>query len=415
MPLETVPMPRSQSAMGSLQPSAASSSSPSKQPYRPFIPPSAYVPQPSSSASSPGVGSMGQIVSSNVANHISSAFARGLNGVNGVVNGTAPVRIPQSASNVANAVWNKLPPALQMLKDENWDVGSVPGTNGFASQYQEQGVPRVAPTNMRSHSLGAIGTGSENERNKGGNLINSEITFAPTNAFEGTSPPQPLQPAHAPAFPLAAQLRLEVANKQMTQQPSLHRGESLPSTTALNNPAKQKAPYKPGYRPKNGVSRLRTDEFLKLRNAKNGLVGARKSSNDFDAGIAKATLAEERLLRRLDKIIELHFPNSLSGGTRPNLPESSSNTSLAESITASPRKQTGFRRSSDVFGKVLKGVSTFASGNETRCKLTIIANFTSCSPITRVLAAADQIVVKWQNDGEALRCPICLFACSFQI
>ena len=361
-----IPLPRSQSAMASLQ--QPSTLPPFQPTYRPFIPPSAYVSHPSSSASSPGVGSMGQIVGSNMANQISSAFARGLNGVNGVVNGTAPVRIPQTASNVANAVWNKLPPALQMLKDDSWDGAFIAGMNGFATN-QEQAASRTPPYNPRSHSSGAIVLGGERNRDGTGY---AENTHSAENSFALDGQQQSFQPAHAGPLPLSAQLRLEVANKQLALQPSLSRTDSTASTSTAGHVAKQKAPFKPGYQPKIGVWRARTDEFLQYRNVGKRVSKSRGVSKELDPTNMKSSLEEERLLRRLDKIIELHFTHTFRDDTQPSLVKSDSDRSLLENMsnTASQR-QSGFRRTSEVFGKVVRSVGrvgALANGNDIRCK-----------------------------------------------
>ena len=216
-----IPLPRSRSAMAAF-PQANLASPPSTQ-YRPFIPPSTYArTSSSSSASSPGPSgaapapSPGQL-GANVANHISLAFARGLNGVNGVVNGSTPVRLPQSASNVANAVWNRLPAGMQQLRNdlawEHWennpsgqayerDESAIPGMHGFgnstrAAAAARDGNPASAnealaapPANARSSSLGSVVLGTERLREERPGSSNGAIAASPPSSGRAAAAPR---------------------------------------------------------------------------------------------------------------------------------------------------------------------------------------------------------------------------------
>lgn len=323
---------RSQSAMAALQPSSSTSTSI----YKPFIPPSAYVTTPNSTASSPGVGSMGQ----HVASQLSSAFAKGISNVNGVVNGTAPVRLPPAASQVANAVWNRLPPAFQLLRDDSFDSST---SSVF---YTDPGRSSTPPSAARSQSMsnleGPAGRPFDSRPGSSSGVSQDRI--------------QHLSPQHPTALPLAAQLRLEVANKQLNG--AAHPAHSRDSSTSSSvMQARPKAPYKPGYQPKNGVWRTKTDEFLESRRRK--VSSARRGSKELNGVGAKVALEEERLLRRLDKIVELHFPAGEPANSHPaSLTRSGSDMSITSRLQGAPvQRQTAFRRTSDVFGKVLKGVT----------------------------------------------------------
>lgn len=430
-----IPLPRAQSAMAALHDS--SPASPSQLPYRPFIPPSAYArTASSSSASSPGppglvpAPSPGQI-GANMANHISLALARGLNNVNGVVNGSTPVRIPQSASNVANAVWNRLPAGMQQLRSdltwENWESlqggtnhrgdGSIPGMHGFGNSAHAAHTGRessnAAAANGRSLSLGSVILGSDRLRDERPGSSGStasqtastrDLPSSPTNS--GSSRPtisvQQSEPSRPAPMTVAAQLRLDYANQQLDRQNGSNSGHASPQRPGT---PKGRAPYKAGYQPK-GVVRDRTDDFLAIRNGH--LKGGRRGSKEVEvgSGISLHSLEDERLLRRLDKLIELHFLDK-SSESRTGIPRSSSVSSLASDGTAaaSPqRMSSGMRRTSDLFGKALKGVTKIAGGDDSRGRL--LPSQALEHSLTRP-AGADQQIVKWQDDAEATRCPIC--------
>ena len=71
--------------------------------------------------------------------------------------------------------------------------------------------------------------------------------------------------------------------------PTISTSSAFPS--APRTPARSPAPYRPGFQPK-GVYRPRTDEFVEARN------------QSRDVGRIERT----RLERRLEKLINLHFP-----------------------------------------------------------------------------------------------------------
>ena len=385
----------------------------------------------SSSASSPGPSHLPANPMPHLTNHITSAFARGLHGVNGVLDGSTPVRIPSSASSVANAVWNRLPVGVQMLNRADSGLtnggtpeGYVPGMSGFGNMSHyfsstppasesgsslHQGLLAPAgnsaglPTSSRSLSMNAVapvtGEGSKGSRPGTGNGSQSYQTSGratpSTPAGAGQSlTPQAADIAHPTGVPLAAQLRLDYANQQLardkqgssSKSPLLSREASVSSSGqqkgAMSSKAKGKAPYKPGYQPK-GVINDRTDDFIAFRNSRGG---GRRGSKEIDIigggsaiSIGGGSLEEDRLLRRLDKIVELHFP---AGGTESQtssgpggFSRSSSMNSLASDATggppaanASPQRLTsGIRRTSDMFGRVMKGVSRVTGATDTRC------------------------------------------------
>ena len=90
------------------------------------------------------------------------------------------------------------------------------------------------------------------------------------------------------------------------------------STTPVQTPPPGKTPYLPGFQPQ-GVYRVRTDELVKSRASK---------------GEAKR-LESGRINRRLEKLVNLHFPDPASSPTAPTINRSSSNITLKD--LASPR------------------------------------------------------------------------------
>lgn len=423
--------------------------------YRPFIPPSAYVTSPtlshsgSSVASSPGAAQLHQTTpqsgaqyAAHVANQLSSAFQRGLSNVNGVVNATSsnasnssvnsinlastsplPLRFPQSATNVANAVWNKLPPAMQALRNELADPGSVNWSTALSGQSSL--APTTIPPTARSVSMNSflISDGKEQVAAQ-----NQGEAPDPHGVSNETPNRNNLVPQRMSSTPIAAQLRLEYANAHLPRtglmQHNSHTGAVRSGTVTRRDPPSgvstpgsvtsfrqsEKAPYKPGYQPPHGVRRSRTEDFFSMRNK------AANSSAFSLAGTASSRniLEEERLLRRLDKLVQLHFPdqaplvktsdNSHSSGDgslnneRPlGIVRSGSDRSLAESVNSqstgigsvSPRKS-GFRKSTDMLRGVVRGMSRVSLGNASD------------------LRAADQSIVKWQDDTEVSKCSICL-------
>lgn len=290
-------LPRSQSAMATLQRENSSSSRHSG--FKQFIPPSAYAATTASTASSPGqLPTEGpSLLKPRMSAHLSSALARGLSNVNGMLEGNTPVRLPQSASTVASAVWNKLPPAVQQLKNEiAWDW--EPEDHGSSTQSgSNRTLSKSPPQGLRSLSTGAVELSAERTRDD--RRPTSSASYVSSNGLTGnpspvgsgpTTPSLADQAAYPTSLRLADQLRLDFANKQMSAKTS---------SLVTPSPAQRgKQPYRSGYQPRNGVWRDRTDEFMDLR--------SRRSVRG--AGDSNIILHEERLFRRLDKLVELHFP-----------------------------------------------------------------------------------------------------------
>lgn len=355
------PFSRSQSAMASLQRENSTSSRNSG--FKQFIPPSAYAAAvTSSTASSPG-----QLPQDTVAGlkprmsaHLSSALARGLNNVNGMLEGTTPVRLPQSASTVASAVWNKLPPAVQQLKNEiawDWDIEDGSNNQHAMPAPADRGLSKSPPQGIRSLSTSAVDM--QTDRSKDLQRPTSSASHASSSAISLRSSPtasgaptpglaEPWQVAHPNTLKLADQLRLDYTNKQLSTK-----GMASPTTPPIQ---RGKQPYRSGYQPRNGVWRDRTDDFMDLR--------SRRSVRGV--GDSNAMLHEERLLRRLEKLVELHFPLpqlevSETGDTSAKLEEVNDKTGMGKPAPIAAIKTSMSLKPGDVFGRVMRGIGRSSS------------------------------------------------------
>lgn len=135
-----------------------------------------------------------------------------------------------------------------------------------------------------------------------------------------SSLPSAPAPSPTPVASISAPMAVPQPNRASTlRTPPVHEGTpgsaSLSTSPALTPstststllstsraPARSPAPYRPGFQPK-GVYRPRTDEFVEARN------------QSRDAGRIERT----RLERRLEKLINLHFP--LPGQQKEDVPE----------------------------------------------------------------------------------------------
>ncbi|KAK9899666.1 hypothetical protein P389DRAFT_2535 [Cystobasidium minutum MCA 4210] len=361
--------------------------------FKQFIPPSAYAATTSSTASSPGQlpqdGLMG--VKPRMSAHLSSALARGLNNVNGMLEGTTPVRLPHSASTVASAVWNKLPPAVQQLKNEiawEWDLDDGSNSHRTVQATPERALSASPPQGARSLSTSAVELQPERSRDaqrptsSASHASSSALSTRGSPATSGAATPglaEPWQAMHPTSLRLADQLRLEYTNKQLNLRGP---ASSIPTTPPV---PKGKQPYRPGYQPKNGVWRDRTDDFMDLR--------SRRSARG--TGDANIMLHEERLLRRLEKLVDLHFPapetdGSIAGDSKTTSENEKTPTEKSDPVAAI--KASLSLKPGDMFGKVMRGIGRSGS---------------SKTLSSSALRAADQAIVKWQNDSEVTNCPIC--------
>ncbi|KAF8328881.1 FYVE zinc finger-domain-containing protein [Cantharellus anzutake] len=186
----------------------------------------------------------------------------------------------------------------------------------------------------------------------GGEHFNSPATPSSPKPSPSVSPsPKPLDAPLPPTPPSPLPLVMPPDTNASSSQPST-------SQTAEPKVTRVAAPYRPGFQPK-GVYRHRTEEFCALR----------------DSGTGQRKSEERRIERRLEKMIDLHFP-----------PETHSTPRLAES-----------RRTSSIFTE-LKGKTP---GD-------LLRNAMEAKPGSpAALRNAEQVITPWQDDSSAKACPIC--------
>ncbi|KZT68162.1 hypothetical protein DAEQUDRAFT_757733 [Daedalea quercina L-15889] len=148
---------------------------------------------------------------------------------------------------------------------------------------------------------------------------------------------------------------------------SHHHGRERPA-------ARSPAPYRPGFQPK-GVYRPRTDEFIE----------ARKACRDV------GRIEHTRLERRLEKLINLHFPSELQ--------KTKEKASTADQRPA-PRLN---KRLSSIFEMDL---SELRSKSATDLWREVVQSQVSPSG-KKDIRAAEQTITPWEDDASVTHCPLC--------
>jgi rabenosyn-5 len=100
----------------------------------------------------------------------------------------------------------------------------------------------------------------------------------------------PSQSLHRSAMPT-------LISKSSSENSALNRGVSISNKPPTPPASRKTAPYPPGFQPK-GVGRVLTDDFLSARRM--------KRDGDGDGGMKR--VERTKLERRLEKLINLHFP-----------------------------------------------------------------------------------------------------------
>ncbi|OJT07861.1 Rabenosyn-5 [Trametes pubescens] len=131
------------------------------------------------------------------------------------------------------------------------------------------------------------------------------------------------------------------------------------------------APYRPGFQPK-GVYRQRTDEFIESR------------AHSRDVGKIERT----RLERRLEKLIQLHFP--LPGQRKEEAPQQ--------------RPTSQNRRASSFWDLDFSDLKNKSAGDLWRGVLQTQA---SSQGTKNDIRAAEQKITPWEDDAAVSQCPLC--------
>ncbi|KAH9951889.1 FYVE zinc finger-domain-containing protein [Amylocystis lapponica] len=148
---------------------------------------------------------------------------------------------------------------------------------------------------------------------------------------------------------------------------------SVPSRS--RTPARSSAPYRPGFQPK-GVYRPRTDEF----------VAARTTSR------SAGRIEQTRLERRLEKLINLHFPSEA---------QRQKDKEKAERMELSPARQN--RRLSSIFDLDLSDLKTKSAGDLWR----EVVQTQGTQGGKNDIRVAEQTITPWEDDARVSQCPLC--------
>lgn len=207
----------------------------------------------------------------------------------------------------------------------------------------------------------------------------SNVIQSPHRVFSQLPPPPPPPkiPSPVPSRPSSTPAAPPVTSPQTSGSPQPKVTNRFP------------APYRPGFQPK-GVYRPRTDEFVLVRKTKS------------DA----ARIERTKLERRLEKLINLHFP---VGG-----PEPTSSKLLVEQRRASSFFDLDISNiknldPTDILKGVLKSPAFQGAKGEIRGRDAIQPR---CVTFLHYFLAAEQRLTPWQEDSTASKCPFC--ACVFR-
>ncbi|KAG5634572.1 hypothetical protein H0H81_001497 [Sphagnurus paluster] len=220
-----------------------------------------------------------------------------------------------------------------------------------------------------------------------------------------SSPPEPVSSDQTPtqlAIPVFGPPKLSFDPSAETQSiispPSPPLLKPIPSisSTSHTNPhsssppprtltQRTQAPYRPGFQPK-GLYRPITDEFIALRNA--------KRDGNTDYGTGRKQVERTKMLRRLEKLITLHFPS-------PEIePEKSlSYSSPMPGKRLGPPSDQARRRTSSFFDFDVRNMTMSDAGGLWRGVLG--------GGEANDIRAAEQRITPWQDDADVAKCPLC--------
>ncbi|KAI0693282.1 FYVE zinc finger-domain-containing protein [Cytidiella melzeri] len=202
-------------------------------------------------------------------------------------------------------------------------------------------------------------------------------TPTPTPHSSSLAIPQVHQRATSPTSPGSS-----VAASPSAISPSpISSTSSLPTPTSqrASTPSRTYASYRPGFQPK-GVYRPRTDEFLEMRRTRS------------DVGRVERT----RLERRLEKLINLHFPH-------PDKQKQKEGGGEGQMANGRPA-MTGTlnRRASSFFDVDIASLKGKSAGDLWRG--VVQAQVAGSKADIR---AAEQTIAPWQDDADVSQCPLC--------
>ncbi len=176
--------------------------------------------------------------------------------------------------------------------------------------------------------------------------------------------------------------------------PSSAQRSTTPRTTAST-------PYRPGFQPK-GVYRPRTDEFLEMRRTRS------------DVGRVERT----RLERRLEKLVNLHFPHPSLDTAEPGRKEKGKESQNATTRRQGSASSTAIsapsisRRASSFFEIDVASLRGKTAGDLWRGVVTSTQATAGGGGGKTDIRAAEQKITPWVEDKEVKECPLCKYASS---
>ncbi|KZT28470.1 hypothetical protein NEOLEDRAFT_1175787 [Neolentinus lepideus HHB14362 ss-1] len=192
-----------------------------------------------------------------------------------------------------------------------------------------------------------------------------------------TSLPPPKPPAKTPSPGISP-----APSHQPLPQTTPTTPVSYTPRPAVSASVRLSAPYRPGFQPK-GVYRPRTDEFIELRAAKR------------DVGRIERT----RLERRLEKLIQLHFPPASSKDKEKRIARKEGIMKEKGSPNPSPMPN---RRASSFFD-----LDSIKGGAEELWKGVLQSQAQAAQGGKMDTRAAEQKITPWQDDSGVSACPLC--------
>ncbi|KAI0673024.1 FYVE zinc finger-domain-containing protein [Trametes maxima] len=207
--------------------------------------------------------------------------------------------------------------------------------------------------------------------------LHSQVSTPRSSVYSPS--PAPSTPAAAPVVPPPRASSLAVSPPQQpislphaASSPALTPTASASSTVTSTSRASGRtlAPYRPGFQPR-GVIRPRTDEFIEARN------------HSRDAGRIERT----RLERRLEKLINLHFPAPGQHKQEVSEPRPTQQSRRASSFWDIDFSDLKNKSAGELWRDVLQSQASQGSKNDIR--------------------AAEQKITPWEEDATVSQCPLC--------
>lgn len=218
------------------------------------------------------------------------------------------------------------------------------------------------------------------------------FTTSPMQSPIRTSSAPP--PTHAPPPAISPAPSSSSAVSAPSHRATTPGSASQTGNSVSRTPTRTPAPYRPGFQPK-GVYRPRTDEFLEARKGRS------------DVGRVEKT----RLERRLEKLIQLHFPHPDSQRAKEKEREAVGRPGAGLNRRASSFFDMDF---SSIRGKsagdLWKGVVQSQAGGKSDIRGQFCSRLRDLEIlIIYSLLASEQKITPWEEDAAVSQCPCCSY------